>query len=302
MTAAISVAGLTRRYRGQLALDNISFDIEPGSITGLLGRNGAGKTTLLRILAGAEFPSAGSVSLLGVSPLKSDSLLHRMVFVREDQRYPGYGLPGGFKVWHALRAASWFYPDWDAALAEALVADFNLPPGRAVKGLSRGMRSALGIVIGLSARAEVTLFDEPFAGLDPVARQLFYDRLLAEYAEHPRTVLLSTHLIDEAAGLMERVVVLDSGRVVLDAAADEIRGAATSVSGPAIAVAEFTAGRTVWNRRRIGSQESAVVAAALDDSDRARAAALRLHLEPLTMQQVVVQVSIQTHAVEGTRA
>jgi ABC-2 type transport system ATP-binding protein len=302
MTAAISVAGLTRRYRGQLALDNISFDIEPGSITGLLGRNGAGKTTLLRILAGAEFPSAGSVSLLGVNPLKSDSLLHRMVFVREDQRYPGYGLPGGFKVWHALRAASWFYPDWDAALAEALVADFNLPPGRAVKGLSRGMRSALGIVIGLSARAEVTLFDEPFAGLDPVARQLFYDRLLAEYAEHPRTVLLSTHLIDEAAGLMERVVVLDSGRVVLDAAADEIRGAATSVSGPAIAVAEFTAGRTVWNRRRIGSQESAVVAAALDDSDRARAAALRLHLEPLTMQQVVVQVSIQTHAVEGTRA
>jgi ABC-2 type transport system ATP-binding protein len=302
MTPAISVAGLSRRYRGQLALDHVSFDIEPGSITGLLGRNGAGKTTLLRILAGAEFPSAGSVSLLGVSPLKSDSLLHRMVFVREDQRYPGYGLPGGFKVWHALRAASWFYPDWDAALAEALVADFNLPPGRAVKGLSRGMRSALGIVIGLSARAEVTLFDEPFAGLDPVARQLFYDRLLAEFAEHPRTVLLSTHLIDEAAGLMERVVVLDSGRVVLDAAADEIRGAATSVSGPAIAVAEFTAGRTVWNRRRIGSQESAVVAAALDDSDRARAAALRLHLEPLTMQQVVVQVSIQTHAVEGTRA
>jgi ABC-2 type transport system ATP-binding protein len=304
MTPAISVHGLTRRYRGRLALDDISFDIEPGSITGLLGRNGAGKTTLMRILAGAEFPSAGNVSLLGASPLKSDSLLHRMVFVREDQRYPGYGLPGGFKVWHALRAASWFYPDWDAALAEALVADFNLPPRLAVKGLSRGMRSALGIVIGLSARAEVTLFDEPYAGLDPVARQLFYDRLLAEYAEHPRTILLSTHLIDEAAGLMERVVVLDSGRVVLDAAADELRGAATSVSGPAIAVAEFTAGRTVWNRRRIGSQESAVVASALDDSDRARAAALRLHLEPLTMQQVVVQASnrLQTPAGEGTRA
>jgi ABC-2 type transport system ATP-binding protein len=304
MTAAISVDGLTRRYRGQLALDNISFDIEPGSITGLLGRNGAGKTTLLRILAGAEFATGGSVNLLGASPLKSGALLHRMVFVREDQRYPGYGLPGGFKVWHALRAASWFYPEWDAALAEALVADFDLPPGRAVKGLSRGMRSALGIVIGLSARAEVTLFDEPYAGLDPVARQLFYDRLLADYAEHPRTMLLSTHLIDEAAGLMERVVVLDSGRVVLDAAADEIRGAATSVSGPAIAVAEFTAGRTVWNRRRIGSQESAVVATALDDSDRARAAALRLHLEPLTMQQVVVQASsrLHAHAVEGTCA
>jgi ABC-2 type transport system ATP-binding protein len=117
-------------------------------------------------------------------------------------------------------------------------------------------------------------------------------------------MLLSTHLIDEAAGLLERVVVIDSGRVVLDAAADEIRGAATSVSGPAIAVGEFTAGRTVWNRRRIASQETAVVAGALDDTDRARAAALRLHLEPLTMQQVVVQASsrLQTQAGEGTRA
>jgi ABC-2 type transport system ATP-binding protein len=153
------------------------------------------------------------------------------------------------------------------------------------------MRSALGIVIGLAARAEVTLFDEPYAGLDPVARQLFYDRLLADYAAHPRTVLLSTHLIDEAAGLLERVVVIDRGRVVLDAAADEVRGSATSVSGPAIAMAEFTAGRTVLDRRRIGSQESAVVAGALDDTDRARARALRLHLEPLTLQQVVVHAA-----------
>ena len=304
MTSAISVAGLSRRYRGQLALDNVSFDIEPGTITGLLGRNGAGKTTLLRILAGAEFPSAGSVTLLGASPFNSDALLHRMVFVREDQRYPNYGLPGGFKVWHAVRAASWFYPHWDAGLADALIADFGLPPGRAVQRLSRGMRSALGIVIGLAARAEVTLFDEPYAGLDPVARQLFYDRLLADYAEYPRTVLLSTHLIDEAAGLLERVVVINSGRVVLDAAADELRGAATSVSGPAVAVAEFIAGRTVWNRRRIASQETAVVAGPLDQADHVRAAALHLHLEPLSMQQVVVQAStrLQIHAVSETRA
>ena len=291
MTPAISVAGLSRRYRGQLALDNVSFDIEPGSITGLLGRNGAGKTTLLRVIAGAEFPSAGGVTVLGASPVKSDALLHRMVFVREDQRYPDYGLPGGFKVWHALRAASWFYPDWDAGLAEALVADFGLPPGRAVRRLSRGMRSALGNVIGLAARAEVTLFDEPYAGLDPVARQLFYDRLLADYAEHPRTVLLSTHLIDEVAGLLERVVVIDRGRIVLNMAADDLRGAATSVSGPAIAVAEFTAGRTVLDRRRIASQESAVMAGVLDDTDRARARALRLRLEPLTLQQAVVHAA-----------
>jgi ABC-2 type transport system ATP-binding protein len=285
MTPAISVAGLTRRYRDQLALDQITLDLEPGSITGLLGRNGAGKTTLLRILAGHEFASAGTVTVLGASPVENETVLRQMVFVREDQSYPD------LKVRRAVQVASWFYPNWSHELADDLLEEFNLPPNRKVRKLSRGMRSALGIVIGLAARAEVTLFDEPYAGLDPVSRELFYDRLLADYAEHPRTVLLSTHLIDEAAGLFERVVVIDRGRIVLNSAADDLRGAATSVSGPAIAVAEFTAGRPVWNRRRIASQESAVVAGTLNETDRARAAALHLRLEPLTLQEMVVQVA-----------
>jgi ABC-2 type transport system ATP-binding protein len=285
MTPAICLAGLSRRYRGQLALDQVSFDIEPGSITGLLGRNGAGKTTLLRVLAGHEFASAGTVTVLGACPVEHEKVLRQMIFIREDQSYPD------LRVRQVVQVASWFYPNWSHDLASELLEEFNLPLNRRVRKLSRGMRSALGIVIGLSARAEVTLFDEPYAGLDPVARELFYDRLLADYAEHPRTILLSTHLIDEAAGLFERVVVMDRGKIVLNTTADDLRGAVTSVSGPAIAVAEFTAGRSVWDRRRIASQESAVVAGALDETDRARAAALHLHLEPLTLQQVVVRAA-----------
>jgi ABC-2 type transport system ATP-binding protein len=264
MTPAISVTGLTRCYGGQIALDDVTLNLEPESITGLLGRNGAGKTTLLRIIAGHEFASAGTVALLGANPVESETALRRMVFVREDQTYPD------LKVRQTLQVASWFYPNWNHELAGTLLDEFNVPASRKVRKLSRGMRSALGIVIGLAARAEVTLFDEPYAGLDPMARQLFYDRLLADYAEYPRAVLLSTHLIGDA---------------------DDLRGAATSVSGPAIAVAEFTAGRSVWNRRRIASQESAVVAGTLSDTDQARAAALHLHLEPLTLQQVVVQAA-----------
>jgi ABC-type branched-subunit amino acid transport system ATPase component len=159
--------GLTRRYRDKLALDHVSVDIAAGSITGLLGRNGAGKTTLLRIIAGHEFASEGRVKV--ASPV---------MFVREDHAYPD------FKVRDALRAASWFYPNWSVELADTLQADFALPPSRGVKKLSRGMRSALGIVIGLASRAEITMLDEPYAGLDAVASQLFYDRLLAEYTEH----------------------------------------------------------------------------------------------------------------------
>jgi len=281
MTPAISVTGLTRRYRGQLTLDQVSVDIEAGATTGLLGRNGAGKTTLMRIIAGQEFASAGSVRVFGASPAENDRVLRRMVFVREDQVYPE------FRVGDALRAASLFYPDWSGEFADSLMADFALPRNRAVKKLSRGMRSALGIVIGLAARAQVTMLDEPYAGLDAVARHVFYDRLLADYAEHPRTVLLSTHLVDEAAGLLERVVMMDRGRIVLDAAADDLRGAATRVSGPVLAVQEFTARHEVWDRRRMGSQESAVIVSPLGEADRAPARTGRLTLEPVSLQELV---------------
>jgi ABC-2 type transport system ATP-binding protein len=282
MTPTISLSGLTRRYRDQLALDDVSLDIEGAAITGLLGRNGAGKTTLMRIVAAQEFATAGSVQVLGASPVENDAILRRIVLVREDQTYPD------LKVRQALRLASWFYPNWSAELAATLVAESELPANRSVGALSRGMRTALGNVIGLAARAEVTLFDEPYAGLDAAARQHFNDRLLADYTEHPRTVVLSTHLIDEVAGLLERVVLIERGRIVLDAAADEIRGSATRVSGPTAAVERFVAGRPTWDRRTIVSQTSVVLAAKLDEADRAGARAQRLSLEPVSLQQLIV--------------
>ena len=135
------------------------------------------------------------------------------------------------------------------------------------------------------------MFDEPYAGLDAVARQLFYDRLLADFAEHPRTVVLSTHLIDEVADLLEHVVLLDHGRVVLDAPADDVRGTALTVSGPAAAVEEFVAGHPVWHRQRLGSRASVTIPGPLDVAAQARARALRLSLEPLSLQQLLVHAS-----------
>jgi ABC-2 type transport system ATP-binding protein len=285
MTPTISVTGLSRRYGGQAALDNVSLTVEPGAVTGLLGRNGAGKTTLLRIITGLEFPTTGEVRVFGAAPAENGAVLRRMVFVREEQAYPD------FRVGHAIRVASWFYPNWSAELAGQLLADFELPLSRRMRRLSRGMRSAVGIVIGLAARAELTVFDEPYAGLDAVARQLFYDRLLADFAEHPRTIVLSTHLIDEVADLLEHVVMLDHGRVALDTPAEEIRGTAMTVTGPAIAVEQFVAGRRVWHRQEIASRAAVVVPGPLDAAAQARARALHLSLEPLSLQQLLVHAS-----------
>ncbi len=262
MTPPISTVGLSRRYHKDLALDAVSLDIAPEAITGLLGRNGAGKTTLMRVITGQEFATSGRVEVFGHNPLENDHVLRRMVFVREDQQYPD------FRVRHALEAASWFYPNWDHDLAQELVDDFGLPANRPIKRLSRGMRSAVGIVIGMSAHAEITLFDEPYAGLDPVARQIFYDRLLVHFAEHPRTMVISTHLVDEIADLLERVVILDHGRVVVDAPIEEVRGGGFTVSGPGSAVAEFVSGRRLWQHQQLGPRASVTVAERLDAADR----------------------------------
>ena len=155
MIPAISTTALSRRYRDQAALDDVSLVVEPGTVTGLLGRNGAGKTTLMRIVTGQEFPTRGAIRVFGQAPAENDAVLRRMVFVREEQAYPD------FRVGHAIRVASWFYPNWDQELARRLLADFDLPLGQRIKKLSRGMRSAVGITIGLAARAELTLWRVP---------------------------------------------------------------------------------------------------------------------------------------------
>ncbi|MCL2782314.1 MAG: ABC transporter ATP-binding protein [Actinomycetia bacterium] len=285
MSTAIELAGLSRRYGRHEALVDVSVKIDSPAIVGLLGRNGAGKTTLLRILAGQDFATGGRVEVLDASPLENDAVLRRMVLVREDQTYPD------LKVSQVVRAAAFCFPNWDAGLAAALLRAYELPTDRAIRKLSRGMRAALGIVLGLAARAEVTLFDEPVAGLDAVVRDMFYQQLLAEYTEHPRCIVLSTHLIDEAADLLERILIIDHGRLVLDALADDLRGNAATVTGPKAAVARFIADRPTLSRRTLGERATAVMVGGLDDRDRELAQLMRLDVSYLTLQQLAMQAA-----------
>jgi ABC-2 type transport system ATP-binding protein len=143
-------------------------------------------------------------------------------------------------------------------------------------------------VIGLASRAPVTLFDEPYLGLDAPSRQLFYDRFLADYAEHPRTVIVSTHLIDEVANLLERIVVVDHGKLVIDADAESLRGSASAIRGPAEQVARFVAGRRVVHTQRLGSLASATVLDPLDEVDHRMATDLHLDVSAMSLQQMVV--------------
>ncbi|MEO8529021.1 MAG: ABC transporter ATP-binding protein [Pseudolysinimonas sp.] len=285
MTPVIHTRDLTRRYGSLAAVDGVSISLDENRIYGLLGRNGAGKTTLMSLLTGQEFATSGEIEVFGESPVENAAVLQRVCFIKESQRYPD-----DFKVKHVLRSAPWFFPNWDAAFANALVSDFRLPLNRKMKKLSRGQFSAVGVIVGLASRAPVTFFDEPYLGLDAVARQVFYDRLLADYAEHPRTVVLSTHLIDEVADLLEHVLLIDAGRIIVDAPTDELRGSAVNVVGGRDAVDRFTAGRKVLHRDGIGGLVSATVSR-LTEAERTAARSAGLELTPVSLQQLVVRLT-----------
>lgn len=279
---AVRAEGLGRSFGRTEVLAGVDLSLERGRVHALLGRNGAGKTTLIRLLTGRDLPSAGRATVFGQDPYENETVAARTCVVLESLRYPD-----AFTVRHVLAAAALVQRSWDPAFAAELVHDFGLPPGRQVRKLSRGQRSALGVVVGLAARADLTVFDEPYLGLDAVARKLFYDHLLADFAEHPRTVILSTHLIDEVADLVEHVVLLDGGRVLLDQDADLLRTCAATVTGAADAVDVFLAGRTPWHSEQLAGHRRVVLATG--PQDPATAAALGLGLERLSLQELVVR-------------
>ena len=283
MNAVVEVSGLTKRFGSFTAVKDVSFTVEHNRIYGLLGRNGAGKTTIMQLLTGQDFATAGSVRVFGESPVENAKVLQNVCFIKESQKYPD-----DFYVKHVFKSAPWFFENWDQEFAEKLIEDFRLPVNRRIKKLSRGQLSSVGVIVGLASRAPLTFFDEPYLGLDAVARQVFYDRLLEDYSEHPRTVILSTHLIDEVSNLLEHVLVIDEGRIIIDSPADELRGTVTNVVGAKSAVDAFVAKREVLHREGIGGLASVTVGA-LSAGDRAAAQNAGLELSPVSLQQLIVR-------------
>ncbi|WP_243228692.1 ABC transporter ATP-binding protein [Microbacterium sp. CIAB417] len=293
MTAVIEVQNLTKRYKDKRALDNVSLAIEGGAIYGLLGRNGAGKTTLMSILTAQNFESSGTVRVFGEHPYENAHVLSRICFVRESQKYPDDAYPK-----HAFTAASLFFPNWDQEFADALIAEFQLPMKQTIKKLSRGQLSAVGVIIGLASRAEITFFDEPYLGLDAVARQIFYDRLVEDYSAHPRTIILSSHLIDEVSNLIEKVIVIDNGQILLNEDTDAVRDRAVTVIGNAAEVDAWAAGRDILHREALGRVASVTALGALSDDERAELTASGLDLAPVSLQQLVVRLTQKAAAAE----
>ncbi|SET45410.1 ABC transporter ATP-binding protein [Paenibacillus sp. NFR01] len=283
MNTVAAFTEVSKSFGSFTAVDRVSFALEENKIYGLLGRNGAGKTTIMHLLTAQQFATGGDIRVFGEAPYENSKVLQQLCFIKESQRFPDH-----FSVRDVLKLAPSFYPHWDAAFADSLVSEFNLPLKRRMKKLSRGMLSAVCIIIGLASRAPLTLFDEPYLGLDAVARQLFYTRLLEDYSLNPRTIVLSTHLIDEVSQLLEHVIVIDKGRVILDEESEELRGAAFTVTGPADKIERLASGKRVLRRESFAGQSSATLMGGWTQREREAASGEGLTLTPVSLQQLVV--------------
>ena len=195
---SLTARGLCKTYGKVRALDHVSLTLEPGHIYGLIGRNGAGKTTLLAGLT-AQLPLDGGQVAYGGAPVwENEAALADLCFSRELTGKLGSST-AGLRVKDYLKAGRLFYPHWDEAYAQKLVRLFGLEEKKRLNALSKGMTSAVTIVLALASRAPVTMMDEPTAGLDVVAREDFYRLLLEDHTGTGRTFVISTHILEEAA-------------------------------------------------------------------------------------------------------
>jgi len=217
----VRVERLSRRFGETLALDDLSLSVPRGVVFGVVGANGAGKTTLIRHLLGLLRAQTGTVRVFGRDPVKDPvGVLGRVGYLSEEN-----DLPPWMRVHELLRYVRAFYPGWDEHFAEELRNTFGLDPSTRIRDLSRGQKARTGLLVALAYRPELLILDEPSTGLDPLARRDILAAVLRTVSQEGRTVLFSSHLLDEVERVSDHVALLDKGRVMVQGPLDEVREA-----------------------------------------------------------------------------
>ncbi|MGD9739829.1 MAG: ATP-binding cassette domain-containing protein [Bauldia sp.] len=286
MSLAVEARNLSIAYGSQTVVRGLSFSLEAGKIHGLLGRNGSGKTTLLSVIAALRQPNSGTILVGGEAPYETPRVTHEVALIRASG-----DVPDSCRVGEALAVAARFRPHWDQAFADRLLDRFKIARRKRYSTLSRGQQSAVGIVLGLASRAPLTLFDEAYLGLDAPGRYVFYQELLDDYIAHPRTIVLSTHLIEEVADLFESVLMINDGTLLIHDSADALRTRGAAIIGPAEAVDAATRGLTILNSRSLGRTKSVTVYGDIDDDSRRRIASAGIEVAPVPLQDLFVHLT-----------
>jgi ABC-2 type transport system ATP-binding protein len=217
--SVIEISQLTRRFGARTALHSVSLSLPRGAVYGLVGANGAGKTTLIKHILGLLRAESGSVRVFGLDPVADPvGVLSRIGYLSEENDIPGW-----MRVDELIRYSRAFYPRWDDAYAEQLRRTFALDGDAKIKTLSKGQKARAGLLIALAYRPELLVLDEPSSGLDPIVRRDILGAVIRTIADEGRTVLFSSHLLEEVEQVADHVTMISNGTIVLSASLDAIK-------------------------------------------------------------------------------
>lgn len=276
----IRLEHVTKQFGETLALNDVSVSFGGNKIYGLLGRNGAGKSTMLNLISNRIFPTGGAVLVDGEPVLENDRALGKMFVMSEKTLYSDT-----VRVKQAFCWTKGFYPSFDMDYAMDLAKRFGLDTKQRIRNLSTGYLSIFKLIMAMAVNTPYVLLDEPVLGLDANHREMFYTELVRHYSEQPSTIVISTHLIEEIADLIEQVVIIKEGNILMDKPAEEVRGMGYSVSGKAEDVDAYISGKDTLSVDSIGGLKTACLLGTPENVGNA------LSVTPLDMQKLFVQLT-----------
>lgn len=282
----IYVKEVAYSYDNVPVIEKVSFEEKEPVIAALWGRNGAGKTTLMRLLAGHQKPHNGTVQVMGSAPYGNSAAVRHVCYMQEDHPFSTI-----WTVQDALRFGRYFNPKWDQATADRLVETFRLDRKKKVSKLSKGMKSALQFIIGLSSHADLTILDEPTNGLDAGIRRKLYEALRESHELSPRLILISTHHIEEVQTLCESLIVMHKGKLLHHQPIEEFREQGIWLVGERSAVANIIEGHKVLEQSAMGSKIRVMLDAPYSKQWKEQAQAYGLSIEKADLQNYLLNIT-----------
>ncbi|WP_461205351.1 ATP-binding cassette domain-containing protein [Clostridium sp. DL1XJH146] len=283
---ALECNNLSKKYKNEVVLNNVTIKLEENKIYGLLGRNGAGKTTLLNIVSGQVFNSSGSIKIFGEEHFDNEDVLGKICFVKD--KMPSMT---NLKVKKILDLGKYFFENWDEDFRKRLIKEFGLDEKKTYNKLSKGMEAMVGIILALASRAPLTIFDESYLGLDAAARKLFYEILLEDYLVNSRTIIFSTHLIDEVSNIFEEIIILHRGELLLQEDMDKISEKSYVITGEADVIGELTNNKNVIKKEELGDYKKAYIYDEISFDDKRLLINKGFDIKPMTLQEFFIDIT-----------
>jgi len=282
----IEIKNINKSYSDIEALKNINLNIEKNKIYGLIGRNGAGKTTLMKIVASQLNPTKGSVLIEG-KKIGTNYTDFQNICLVKDSFGKAFETGTLIKLKTFFKMASEVYKNWDQKYFDYLCKQFDVNLNKYYSKLSRGMKTAVGLVLGLASRADITMFDEPYIGLDAVSREMFYDELQKDYVKHRRTIIISSHLINVLENIFEKVIFIDNGKIIINDEVENVTSNYYLLQGKEKDIEKHLLDFTVMHKEKLGSLASYAVKGSLNETDKKKIIGDNIDINKVSLQKIL---------------